>query len=117
MGGDFSAEIDDESSFDCLEGVTDKGGCYCYTGWFGEHCDRSLAQDWPRSFLAWRVLFAMIYITFLLYCGWAIFKSRIRSIMLKGTRTTYENKWNLTSKKLIIVLIFAMSITRSIWLV
>src|SRR5437868_1384867 len=107
--------MDVDSDFDsrCGHGIVDNdAACFCYVGWFGDNCDQRLADILPKAFMGWRVMFAVISVLFTLYSGYTIFKSRTKYVVLKGNTREYRNKWTLTSKKLIIFLIFLLNLSK-----
>lgn len=105
---DVATELENE----CNHGIMQKSKhCFCYIGWSGEFCTEDLTSNFPETFLVWRVLFGCFAIFFTIYCGYTIFKSRTRYAVIKGYKRSYKHKWNLTSKKLIILLIFLLNLS------
>lgn len=116
MGSNIGKEVKEEDRSECIGGIKYYDGtCYCFIGWLGNKCEQTLSHNLPSQFMAWRVFYGVLCALFALYSGYSLFKSRTKSVVLKGAKSTYKNKWTLTSKKLIIFFVFLLNLTRMIW--
>lgn len=91
--------------------------CDCSTAWFGPNCSIPLKDVYPVGFEAWRIIFACFYIIMLLISTYEVLKTRTRWALLKGGVMKYKNKRSLTSKKVITLLVFLLTLTKSVWFV
>jgi hypothetical protein len=113
MGSIISSKVKTDIDKSCGRGIlNDKGSCYCFTGYSGRYCEETLEGVLPRSFLAWKIVFSIVSVGFAIYTGYMVFRSRTKQVKLKGNLNKYKSKWNLTSKKLIIMLIFALGTSK-----
>lgn len=106
-----------QTSKDCIQGICDlslgtPGKCNCWVGWLGESCNRNLMQELPNLFFVWRL--TMIFLNLILFfvSTREVLKSRTKMAVLKSVTIQYKKTRDMTAKKVILFLIFIMSICK-----